>query len=64
MAWETNAPLLERASPLRSAHPARPVAAADPFASESFIDEVAAALQVDPCDCDLRHIKNPRDQAW
>jgi nicotinate dehydrogenase subunit B len=62
-AWETIAPLLERASPLRSAHLRDPVGPQIHFASESFIDEVAAALQIDPVELRLRHIKNPRDQA-
>src|SRR5213076_340979 len=43
MAWETIAPLLERASPLRSAHLRDPVGPQIHFASESFIDEIAAA---------------------
>ena len=33
------------------------------FASESFIDEVAAALNVDPIEFRLRHVKEPRDIA-
>ena len=33
------------------------------FASESFIDEVAAALNVDPIEFRLRHVKNTRDIA-
>jgi CO/xanthine dehydrogenase Mo-binding subunit len=33
------------------------------FASESFIDEVAAALNVDPIEFRLRHVKSPRDIA-
>ena len=33
------------------------------FASESFIDEVAAALNADPIEFRLRHIKEPRDIA-
>jgi nicotinate dehydrogenase subunit B len=47
-AWETIAPLLDRASPLRSAHLRDPVGPQIHFASESFIDEIAAALEVDP----------------
>ena len=43
-AWETIAPLLERASPLRSAHLRDPVGPQIHFASESFMDEVAAAV--------------------
>ncbi len=45
MAWETIPPLLDRASPLRSAHLRDPVGPQIHFASESFMDEVAAALR-------------------
>jgi nicotinate dehydrogenase subunit B len=62
-AWETIAPLLERASPLRSAHLRDPVGPQIHFASESFMDEVAAALNIDPIELRLRHVKNPRDVA-
>ena len=62
-AWETIAPLLERASPLRSAHLRDPVGPQIHFASESFMDEVAAALGVDPVELRLRHVKDPRDVA-
>jgi CO/xanthine dehydrogenase Mo-binding subunit len=63
MAWETIAPLLERASPLRSAHLRDPVGPQIHFASESFMDEVAAALGVDPVELRLRHVKEARDVA-
>ena len=43
LAWETIAPLLDRASPLRTAHLRDPVGPQIHFASESFIDEVAHA---------------------
>jgi CO/xanthine dehydrogenase Mo-binding subunit len=62
-AWETIGPLLERASPLRSAHLRDPVGPQIHFASESFIDEVAAALNLDPIEFRLRHVKDPRDVA-
>jgi nicotinate dehydrogenase subunit B len=62
-AWETIAPFLERGSPLRGAHLRDPVGPQIHFASESFIDEVAAALNVDPLELRLRHLKNPRDIA-
>jgi nicotinate dehydrogenase subunit B len=62
-AWETIAPLLDRASPLRSAHLRDPVGPQIHFASESFMDEVAAALGVDPVELRLRHVKDPRDVA-
>jgi nicotinate dehydrogenase subunit B len=61
LAWETIAPLLDRASPLRSAHLRDPVGPQVHFASESFIDEVAAALALDPIEFRLRHVKDPRD---
>lgn len=61
--WETIPPLLDRASPLRSAHLRDPVGPQIHFASESFIDEVAAALNLDPIEFRLRHIKEPRDVA-
>jgi CO/xanthine dehydrogenase Mo-binding subunit len=61
--WETIAPLLDRSSPLRSAHLRDPVGPQIHFASESFMDEVAAALNLDPIEFRLRHIKDPRDQA-
>jgi CO/xanthine dehydrogenase Mo-binding subunit len=63
MAWETIAPLLERGSPLRSAHLRDPVGPQIHFASESFMDEVAAALGIDPVELRLRHVKDPRDVA-
>src|SRR5439155_863905 len=62
-AWETIAPLLDRASPLRSSHLRDPVGPQIHFASESFMDEVAAALNVDPVEFRLRHLKAPRDIA-
>ena len=63
MAWETIPPLLDRSSPLRSAHLRDPVGPQIHFASESFIDEVAAAVNADPIEFRLRHIKEPRDVA-
>jgi CO/xanthine dehydrogenase Mo-binding subunit len=60
-AWETIAPLLDRASPLRGAHLRDPVGPQIHFASESFMDEIAAALSVDPIELRLRHVKSPRD---
>ena len=63
VAWETIAPLLDRASPLRTSHMRDPVGPQVHFASESFIDEVAAALKVDPVEFRLRYVKDPRDIA-
>ena len=61
--WETIPPLLERASPLRSSHLRDPVGPQIHFASESFMDEVAAAIGADPVQFRLRYAKNPRDIA-
>jgi nicotinate dehydrogenase subunit B len=63
LSWETIPPLLDRASPLRSSHLRDPVGPQIHFASESFIDEVAAAVNADPIEFRLRHIKEPRDVA-
>jgi nicotinate dehydrogenase subunit B len=63
LAWETIPPLLDRASPLRSSHLRDPVGPQIHFASESFMDEVAAALNLDAIEFRLRHIKDPRDIA-
>jgi CO/xanthine dehydrogenase Mo-binding subunit len=63
LAWETIAPLLDRSSPLRSSHLRDPVGPQIHFASESFMDEVAAALNLDPIEFRLRHVKDARDIA-
>jgi nicotinate dehydrogenase subunit B len=63
LAWETIAPLLDRASPLRTAHLRDPVGPQIQFASESFIDEIAAAVGADPVAFRLRYLKDPRDIA-
>src|SRR4030095_11798881 len=63
MAWETIPPLLDRSSPLRSAHLRARGGPQIHFASESFIDEVAAALNADPIEFRLRHLQDPRDIA-
>jgi CO/xanthine dehydrogenase Mo-binding subunit len=63
LSWETIPPLLDRSSPLRSAHLRDPVGPQIHFASESFIDEVAAAVGADPVEFRLRYIKEPRDVA-
>ena len=62
-AWETIPPLLERASPLRCGHLRDPVGPQIHFASESFMDEIAAALAIDPIEFRLRHLKDQRDIA-
>jgi nicotinate dehydrogenase subunit B len=63
LAWETIPPLLDRASPLRTAHLRDPVGPQIQFASESFIDEIAAATGTDPVAFRLRYLKAPRDIA-
>ena len=62
-AWETIAPLLDRASPLRTAHLRDPVGPQMNFASESFIDELAAASGIDPVAFRLRYLRDPRGVA-
>jgi nicotinate dehydrogenase subunit B len=61
--WETIPPLLDRASPLRTAHLRDPVGPQLHFASESFIDELAAATGRDAVEFRLLHLKEPRDVA-
>lgn len=60
LSWETIAPLLPKASPLRTTHLRDPVGPQINFASESFIDELAAAAGKDPVEFRLGHIQNPR----
>jgi CO/xanthine dehydrogenase Mo-binding subunit len=62
-AWETIPPLLDRSSPLRTSHLRDPVGPQIHFASESFMDELASALNLDPMEFRMRHVKNPRDAA-
>jgi nicotinate dehydrogenase subunit B len=61
--WETIAPLLDRASPLRTSHLRDPIGPQVHFASESFMDEVAAALNLDPVEFRLQYVTDPRDIA-
>lgn len=56
-------PLLDRASPLRSAHLRDPGGPQVHFAVESFIDEVALAIGQDPLEFRLQYVKDPRDVA-
>ena len=63
MGWETIPPLLERSSPLRTSHLRDPVGPQIHFASESFMDEVAAAVGADPIEFRLRYVKEARDVA-
>jgi nicotinate dehydrogenase subunit B len=63
MTWETIPPFLDRYSPLRSSHLRDPVGPQIHFASESFMDEVAYALGIDPIELRLRHVRDKRDIA-
>jgi nicotinate dehydrogenase subunit B len=63
LAWETVASLLDRASPLRTAHLCDPVGPQIQFGSESFVDEIAATIGADPVAFRLRYLKAPRDIA-
>lgn len=62
-AFEVIKPLLGGASPLRTSHLRDPLGPQIQFASESFIDEVALAVGVDPVEYRLRLVKDPRDGA-
>jgi CO/xanthine dehydrogenase Mo-binding subunit len=59
----TIAPLLDRASPLRSAHLRDPGGPQTHFAVESFMDELALALNMDPVEFRVRNLKDARDIA-
>ncbi len=61
--WEVIAPFIERASPLRGAHLRDPNGPELQFAGESFIDEVALAVGMDPIAFRLKTAKHPRDLA-
>lgn len=61
--WQTVAPLLDKASPLRTAHMRDPMGPQIHFAFESFIDEMAHAVGADPVEFRLRHLTEPRDIA-
>ena len=58
--WETVAPLVQNASPLRTSHLRDPVGPQINFASESFIDELAAAIGTDPVAFRLRYLTDAR----
>ena len=61
--WRTIAPLLERASPLRTSHMRDPLGPQTQFASESFTDEMAFAAGMDPVAFRLKYATDPRDKA-
>jgi CO/xanthine dehydrogenase Mo-binding subunit len=62
-AWETIPTLLEGASPLRTSHLRDPVGPEIHFACESFMDEVAQAVNADPVEFRLRYVTEPRHRA-
>jgi nicotinate dehydrogenase subunit B len=59
--WELIAPLMDRASPLRSTHIRDPFGLPMLFGSESFLDEVAAATHTDPIQFRMRYLKRDRE---
>jgi CO/xanthine dehydrogenase Mo-binding subunit len=59
--WEVIPPLLEKASPLRTAHFRDPLGPQLHFAIESFIDEIASLVNADPVAFRLRYLKDNRD---
>ena len=61
--WETIAPMLDVASPLRTGHLRDPLGPETHFASESFIDEIAAAAGADPVAFRLAYLKDERHAA-
>jgi nicotinate dehydrogenase subunit B len=62
LAWEVVPPLLDRASPLRTSHMRDPVGPQVHFASEQFMDEVAAAAGEDPVAFRLKYLTGQRDR--
>ena len=60
--WETVAPYVEQASPMRTAHLRAPQEMQTRFAQECFVDEVALASQMDPLAFRLKHIQDPREK--
>ncbi len=56
-------PLLDRASPLRTAHMRDPGGPQVHFAVESFMDELAYHVGEDPVEFRLKNVENPRDLA-
>jgi nicotinate dehydrogenase subunit B len=63
LAWEAIAPLVDNCSPLRTGHLRDPVGPELHFASESFIDELAAAAGEDPVAFRLTYLTNARHAA-
>ncbi len=59
--WEMVAPLMERASPLRTTHLRDPYGTPHLFGMESFMDEVAVATNSDPIEFKLSYLKVDRE---
>jgi len=59
--WEVIAPLMDRASPLRTTHLRDPFGVPHLFGMESFLDEIAVATDTDPIELRLRYLKNARE---
>jgi CO/xanthine dehydrogenase Mo-binding subunit len=59
--WEVVAPLMDRASPLRTTHLRDPFGVPHLFGMESFLDEIAVATGSDPIELRLRHLKTERE---
>lgn len=60
--WDVIAPMLASMNPLRSSHLRDPLGPEIHFANESFIDEVALAIGIDPIEFRMKHAGNPRDR--
>ncbi len=59
--WEVVAPLMDRASPLRTTHLRDPFGVPHLFGMESFLDEIAVATHADPIELRLRYLKKERE---
>jgi CO/xanthine dehydrogenase Mo-binding subunit len=59
--WEVVAPLMDRASPLRTTHLRDPFGVPHLFGMESFLDEIAVATNADPIELRLRYLKKERE---
>ena len=63
LAWETIPPLVDGCSPLRTSHFRDPAGPEVHFASEQFIDELAAVAGEDTVAFRLKYLTNPRHAA-
>ena len=61
LGWEVVAPLMDRASPLRTTHLRDPFGVPLLFGMESFMDEIAAATNSDPIEFRLQYLKHDRE---